>query len=133
MSSIQRQTFHRNTSIANGAAISGEVECAGASSGMVYVPSAWTAADISFVVAPYPAAASTGTATNKPAPTFNKVRSSAGALVRITNVVTNEAGWYDIPDAVLKAGVFKIKSTNTASEADVNQGAARSLKVLFKA
>jgi len=117
-------TRYHTATIANGAAVSDAISLInGERITGVIVPSAWTAADIGFSVSV------DGT-------TFYEVadvtRTTAGTSeARIINVVTNAAAFYAVPAVMdLEFGGFvKLTSVNTANNADVNQGAARSLIV----
>lgn len=89
--------------------------------GMVRVPSVWTAADIAFKVC------------DTKDGTYDFLRdNTTGDLVRIKGIKTSSASWYRIPEDVMGAYWVKLVSVNTASEAAVNQAAARSLKLLIK-
>lgn len=139
-STIGRSYGSKKLVIANGAAISstpegGIIDCRGAAGGMIRVPSAWTAANITFVGLSTPGA--TGISPVKGPPPVDETaapirQQTGGALAKIENIVTNAAAWYPIPPEVLQMGFFMVKSTNTASEADVNQGAERILWVVLK-
>lgn len=139
---LQRDCGYVKTiGIANGAAVSstggdtaGEIDLKNWAGGLILVPSAWTAADITFSVAPYSslAAVQSGLGRKKPAPTFSPLFDKVGVLVRITTIATSAAQWYEVPAQVFMGAVVKIHSTNTASAAAVNQGAARTLQLLRK-
>lgn len=110
----------RNVTIANGVAASGAFSLEGRRIAGVVGPTAWTAADITFLVDPGDG-------------TFRPVVGNDGAIVKITGVATS-ASEVMIPPEIADQIVgkqAKINSTNTASEADVTQGAARSLIVLL--
>lgn len=108
-----------SVTIAINTATSDAFELAGYKIVHVTTPAAWTAADITFNVDP------TGTGT------FTKVIDSAGAAIKIAGIATAAAETYVPPEAgdCITAQSCKIASTNTASEADVNQDAARTLIV----
>lgn len=81
--------------------------------------SGWTSADITF------------TACNERAGTYAYVRDPDGVLVRC--VVGTVVGWYPIPSYVFFAGRFiKFRSTNAASEADVNQSSGDTLNFIVR-
>jgi hypothetical protein len=87
------------------------------SGGQVLTPAAWTDAPIAFKVC------------STPDGTFVPLRTQAGALVEITNVVANAAA-YPLPDELFGALYFKLWSETAGS--DTNQTAARSLVVALK-
>ncbi len=92
----------------------------------VLVPATWTAADIGFEV-------------SNDSVTFYPVIDPAGVAgtedARIKNVATGAAQFYIVPDAIDESSEQtvhqKLRSINTASNADVNQGADRVLQVLL--
>jgi hypothetical protein len=88
------------------------------SGGQVITPAAWTSAPIAFKVC------------STPDGTFVPLRTQAGALVEITNVVANAAAAYPLPDELFGALYFKLWSETAGS--DTNQTAARSLVVTLK-
>ena len=100
----------------------------------VIVPSAWTAADITFEIErPLYAADNPGTTQS-----WIKVVNRAGALYKLTGVATATseyqmvAGDANQGDVIITGpGDGRIVSTNTGSEADVNQGAARTVIVVL--
>ena len=109
--------------IASAAAVSGAFKPAGQRIAGVIVPSAWTAADISFEL-------------EEPSGTWVKLVDPAGALVKITGVATalSEAMLPpEIADRVAHYGAMRLVSTNTASEANINQDAARTLTLILEA
>ena len=110
--------------IANGAAISGALEIpVGYALAGIVSPSAWTAADIGFSF-------STDGGT-----TFVSLSGPTGTTTsfqRITGIATAAAQWNVVPIILheLALGIqVKLTSINVASNADVNQGAARSLDI----
>jgi len=116
-------TARYSLTIASGAATSTVFPFQGRRVVGVVIPSAWTAGDISFEV-------------EEPSGTFVKVTDEAGALLKITGVATSAseymliAGGANQADIVITgAGDGRVVSTNTASEADVNQGAERTVVV----
>jgi hypothetical protein len=116
--SRERQRFVTVT-IAINTAASDAFELQGHKVVSVTTPAAWTAADLTFNIDP------TGTGT------FTKVIDSAGAALKIAGVATAAAETYVLPEAgdLITGQSCKIVSTNSASEADVNQDAARTLIV----
>ena len=81
---------------------------------------AWTAADITFSVA------------ETAAGTYTPLRDAAGTLIRLTNIPAGAVFTRPLPDELFGWAYFKVNSTNTASEAAVNQAAARALIVMLK-
>ena len=91
----------------------------------VIVPSAWTGADITFEI-------------EYPSGTFVKVVNRAGALYKLTGVATAASemqlvsGDANQADVIITGpGAGRIVSTNTASEANINQDAARTVVVIL--
>lgn len=122
-------TRAQQVTIANGAAVSDPFDLNGARVRGVIGDTAWTAADISFEVETRPSSG-----------VFVKVVDQAGALLRIAGVAT-AAQEYMIfgvvgdaagMDGVMAWGRARLCSTNTASEANANQGAARTLTVIME-
>jgi hypothetical protein len=112
--------INRSITIASGQAKSDAFPLNGYRIAAVIGDTAWTAADISFEV-------------DNGVGSFVKVVDNAGALVKITGVAT-AASEYMIPPEiadVICGQAAKVVSTNTASEADVTQGAQRSLRVIL--
>lgn len=108
--------------IASGAATSEAIKLGHRRVCGIVVPSAWTAADISFEI-------------EQPSGTWVKVVDQAGALVKCTGVATAASEYQLLPeiaDRLVAHGALRLVSTNTASEADVNQGAARTMVVLLE-
>lgn len=111
--------------IASAAAVSAAFSFQGKRVVAVIVPSAWTAADITFEI-------------EYPAGTWIKVVNRAGALYKLTGVATNvsemqlvsgDANQADI--IITGPGDGRIVSTNTGSEANINQDAARTVVVVL--
>jgi hypothetical protein len=86
--------------------------------GLVGVPGTWTAAAMGFKVS------------DSIGGTFSPLRDESGAVVQISGIVTNAAGWYKLPDALRGALYAKLWSQTAGS--DTNQAAARSLVVVAK-
>lgn len=114
----QRQVTEALT-IANGAAVTAYFRARGCYALAVDIPATWTAADIAFEV-------SDDGSTSK-----GFLRDSTGVIVRLVvnstvplgrYVLTPDKGW-----AIGAGDYVRLVSTNTASEANVNQGGARSL------
>jgi len=111
--------------IANGAATSSTFKFSGQRVVGVIIPSAWTDADITFEM-------------EFPRDTYVKVIDEAGAIFKITGVATAASESYLIGGGANQADIVitgpsrgKVVSTNTGSEADVNQGAARTVGVIL--
>mgnify|MGYP001603949490 FL=1 len=105
--------------IASAAATSTAIKMAGRRIAGIVVPSVWTAADISFEI-------------EKPVGTWIKVVDQAGALVKLTGVATAASEYQMLPeiaDRLVCDSNIRLVSTNTASEVNINQDAARSLIV----
>ena len=91
----------------------------------VILPSAWTAGDISFEI-------------EHPAGTYIKVTDRAGALYKLTGNATSASEYHltacdaNQGDIIITGpGNCRVVSTNTSSEADVNQGADRTVVVVL--
>lgn len=108
--------------IASSAATSSALQLNGRRVVAIVGPTAWTAADISFEV---------WDAANN---AWRKVVGNDGALVKITGVATAASEVMLPPEIAdrLTFNVIRLVSTNTASEADVNQDAARTLYVVME-
>lgn len=110
-----------DATIANGAAVTGWIASQGCMSVAIDIPSSWTAADLTFEI-------SDDGSTSK-----GKVRDMAGEPLRAVVNATTPLGSYVLAPtggwAIGSASYFRVVSTNTASEANVNQGAARTLKI----
>ena len=93
----------------------------------VIVPSAWTAADVTFEID-----------TPADSGTWVKVVDRAGALYKLTGVATALSEYHMIAGDANQADIVitgpgngRIVSTNTASEVNINQDAARTLIVIL--
>lgn len=107
------------------------VNVEGFRSGTVIFPSGWDAADLTFEVAYDDNQYRTADAKNPSPPSYVPMHGPTGTLLRITNVAVSKA--FAIPAGVLEGARFlKVASTNTASTADVNQTAARVLRIILK-
>ena len=106
------------TSIAINTAISGLINMADFSGGLIHTPAAWDSAAIAFKVC------------DTPDGTFIPLRSQSGALVEVTGIITNAAGAYPLPDELFGSLYFKLWSETSGS--DTNQTAARSLILTLK-
>lgn len=128
MIAVAARDFDQSTvTIASGAAVSSTPAAAatlgglpGFSTGFVVPTGSWTAADLTFQVAYLVAGVLTWVNAYDP----------AGTLLRITPVAVGKA--YALPTYLGGAGRWRLRSTNTASEADVTQGGARTLYLFLK-
>lgn len=114
--------IYESVTIANNEAVSSAIELNGRRVTGLIGPTAWTAADYSFeVYEPISAA-------------WRKVIDSAGALVKVTGAATTTSEVMLLPEIADKliANRIRVVSSNTGSEADVNQGAARTFYVLIE-
>lgn len=111
-----------SVSIAASAAVSGAVDSNGRRVAGIISPAAWTAADISFEVY------------DPVNDAWRKVVDSAGVLVKITGVATGASEVMLLPEIAdrLVANRLRVVSTNTASEANIDQAAARTLYVILE-
>lgn len=109
----------RTVSIASGQAVSSGAPCSAARGLMVEIPAAWDAADIGFDLT------IDGT-------TWMPLRNEIGQRVRIRGIVVSNlfvAGaelW-----ALQAVAQVRLVSLNTASDANANQSAARTLRLFF--
>jgi hypothetical protein len=116
--------IHRiSLTIANGAAVSATFSFQARRVIGVVTPASWTAGDVSFEV-------------EEPSGTYVKVVDRAGALYKLTGIATDTSelhligGDADQADIMIVGpGAGRIASTNTSSEADVNQGGDRTVVV----
>lgn len=109
----------KTATIANGAALSGEIDLEGARVITVHMPAAWTAADLGIKASP----TSGGT--------FNPLYDDEGTLVS-ASVDADQVITFD-RFALPLAGVRYIKLWSQNAGADENQGGARSLTVELRA
>ena len=100
----------------------------------VIVPSAWTAGDITFDIERPLYAADNARTTQS----WIKVVNRAGAAYKLTGVATTASEYQLVGGDANQADIIitgpgdgRIVSTNTGSEADVNQGAARTVIVVL--
>ena len=119
------QTTVYSLTISSGAAVSTVFPFQGRRVVGVIFPSAWTAADLTFDI-------------EHPAGTFIKVVDRAGAAYKLTGVATSAAEYHltagdaNQGDIIITGpGSGRVVSTNTSSEADVNQGAERTVVVIL--
>lgn len=104
--------------IANGASLSGEIDLSNHKIMTIFMPAAWTAANLTFQVA-----AVTGG-------TFQDLYNDGGAEVNVTAAASRAIG-VDIYAGVLASARFiKIRSGTTGTP--VTQGAARSIILVIK-
>jgi len=123
---MMEDTGQKTVVIANATAASADFNLRGRRIVAVIKPAAWTDADISFEVE-----------TARGSDTFVKVVDNDGALVKLDGISTTVAECHLVSGAttdsdkiITSPGQARVVSTNTASEADLNQGAARTLVVL---
>jgi hypothetical protein len=86
----------------------------------VAIPSAWTAADVGFEVS------SDGTV-------YQQLADSGGTLVKVKGIGTAAARVYSAPAECWIVGTYqylRLASINTASDAYVNQGDARTVEII---
>jgi len=109
--------------IASGAAVSDAFAFQGQRVVGVVTPGTWTAGDITFEL-------------NYPSGTFVKVVDRGGAIYKLTGIATGASEYHAVSgDAnqadivITSVGFGRVVSTNTSSEADVNQGADRTVVV----
>ena len=115
-----RTTAVIQTTILNGAAISGVIQMTDFAMGSVILPAAWTAASIAFKVC------------DTFGGTYVPLRTSAGAIVEITGPATGAAAAYPLPAELLPCQYFKIWSAAAGAGTDTNQGADRAITVMLK-
>lgn len=87
----------------------------------VLVPGAWTAADIGFEV-------------SSDDSTWYPLQNDTGGLVKITGITTDAAGYYVAPAGTWAIGgwqYMRLNSLDTGDETAENQGAARTMTVVF--
>ena len=128
------ETRFVEVAIASSAAVSGRFAFQGQRVVGVIVPAAWTAGDISFEIErPLYAADNAHTAQS-----WIKVVNRAGALYKLTGVATSASEYQLVCGDANQADIIitgpgdgRLVSTNTASEADVNQDAARTVIVVL--
>lgn len=104
--------------IANGASLSGEIDLGDHKILLIYMPAAWTAANLTFQVA------------NVSGGTFQDLYDDGGVEVNVTAAVSRAIG-IDLNAGPLAGARFiKIRSGTTGTP--VNQGAARSIVLVTK-
>lgn len=91
----------------------------------VVTPGTWTAADVTFEI-------------ESPTGTFVKVVDRGGAIYKLTGIATSTSEMHIISGdanqahvAITGQGAGRIVSTNTASEANINQTGARTVTVIL--
>ena len=113
----------KTLTIANGGAVSGELDTEDLSVMGIIMPAAWTAADLGIQV------------TEKSGGTFVDLADQAGNRAKMTNIETATSQGRTFEDDALALAPWRymrFESINTSGEAAVNQGAARTLIVLLK-
>lgn len=110
------QTAFRTATIANGASLSGIVNCGGLDVVGIQMPTGWTAASISFQV-------------SHDGVTFQDVYDDAGAEVTITAAASR---YLSLVTALKRlGGVRFLKVRSGATGAAVNQGAERTIRIVL--
>ena len=114
---INRTTKVQTMTIANGAALSDAFDMRDYAGGHVYMPAAWTAANIGFKVCP----SSGGT--------YLPLYDASGAIIEIASPAVDKA--FQFPRDLFAATFVKLWSQDGAG-ADTNQAAARTLIIELK-
>ena len=111
--------------ISSGAAASGVFAFQGQRVVGVITPGTWTAGDITFEV-------------NYPDGTFVKVVDRGGAIYKLAGIATGTSEYHLVSGDANQADIIitgpgegRVVSTNTGSEANVNQGADRTVMVVL--
>lgn len=131
----QKVVIANGASISSGGRMGGLIDASQYAGGVIVVPSAWTAADITFEAVTQPGLLGVSPVQGNPPgnETPVPVRLITGtARAKISGILTSEAGCYPIPPEAMQAGYFFLRSTNTESEASVTQGGSRTLWVVLK-
>ncbi len=115
---LGNRRFTQAVTIASGASLSSAASLNNATLVGVLAPAAWTAAGLSFEVA------------LEPGGTFYPVRDAAGDVVECVGF---SAGDYILLPAGAFHGIAEIKVRSATSGSPVNQGAARTLTLVFRA
>jgi hypothetical protein len=115
--SVLRLTKVESATIANGAAVSGAIDVSRYSGMQVFMPAAWTAANIGFAVC----ATEDGT--------FVQLNDKTDAIVEIASPAVDLA--YAAPVEIFPSMFLKLWSQDGAGS-DTNQAAARTLTVVLK-
>jgi hypothetical protein len=109
--------------IANSAAVSGAFSFNRQRVVGVVTPGTWSAADITFEI-------------EEPADTFVKVVNRAGVIYKVSGIATGASEYHMISgdanqgDVIITgSGMGRVVSTNTGSEADTDQGGARTVVI----
>ena len=111
--------------IANGAAVSDAFAFQGQRVVGVVTPGTWTAGDITFEL-------------NYPSGTFVKVVDRGGAIYKLAGIATGTSEYHLVSGDANQADIIitgpgdgRVASTNTGSEANVNQGGDRTVMVVL--
>ena len=115
--SLQRLTKYEVVTIANTASLSGAIDVSRYSGMQVFMPSAWTSANIGFKVC----ATEDGT--------YVQLNDKDDALVEIASPAVSEA--YNAPSEIFPSLFLKLWSQDGAGS-NTAQGAARTLTVVLK-
>ena len=114
---IGRRTASHARTIANGGAVSPEIDFSYYAGGVLHMPAAWTAAAIGFRVA------------NQSGGTFQPLYDRDGLIVRIVVAVDRS---YPLPEELYGCRWVQLWSVNASTGANVNQGADRVIGLDFK-
>jgi hypothetical protein len=114
---LYRGATAKSLTIASGAAVTEAFDMSTHAGGIVFMPAAWTAANIGFQVSD----TETGT--------FYPLYDDAGAIVEIGSPAVDNG--YSIPAEVFGAAWVKLWSQDGSAN-DTNQAAARTVKVVLK-
>lgn len=119
---VVRPSVVFDVNIAASAAISGAFDMSEFEGGLLNVGSAWTAGNMGFKIS------------DTLDGTYDLALDDTGVPIQITTVNTGRAGWYVIPSKLFPAKYVKVwsKSAVAATETDVNQESARTMKVVLK-
>lgn len=117
---IVRDTDVASVTIPINTALSEAVDISQFSGGMIEIPAVMTACNLGFK------------GCDTAGGTYKIVRKGLGKTVAEVEIKSDEAGLYPLPDELFGCLYIKVWSKNTASEADVNQAAARAIKLHLK-
>jgi len=117
MNDTIRAVVVKTATIAQNGNLSGEVDMGGYTSGIVFMPAAWTAASIGFK------------ASSTPSGTYAILCDASGSLAQIDSPAASKA--YALPSAVGGASYIKLWSQD-GSGSDTAQAAARTLTLHLK-
>lgn len=127
---IHRISWSKNIAIAVNAATTDFLNIESAEKGMVFVPSAWNAADLCFLTTSQSNADRLATDQLPSDPAYALMRDEFGVALRITPVVPGT--WHYIPAKALGVKYLQIQSTNVGATTPTNQVDARALVIVLK-